>query len=165
MPWSAWSNPLEYDPNADERDVDEETMSTRSGPAVESLSPYATNPGMVSVFSPGPTTAQPVDSGRARELGALSAAMMTVDNGFEHQWWNNGPREAVAAGDLRNQDTRDLFSAASLGWSGVDAFRDDEHTLVAASLVSPLSESELSPPLAFQSLHRSLSTRSEELWR
>ncbi|KAK0724824.1 hypothetical protein B0H67DRAFT_482881 [Lasiosphaeris hirsuta] len=165
MPWSAWSNPLEYDPNAYDRDDEDETMSTRSGPAVESLSPYATNPGMVSVFSPGPMTTQPADSGRARELGALSAAMMTVDNGFEHQWWNNGPREAVAAGDLRNQNAQNLFSAASLGWSAVDTLRDEEQSLVGASLVSPLSESELSPPPAFQSLHRSLSTRSEELWR
>ena len=51
---------------------------------------------MVSTFSPDSTNPSPVctardlETGRARELGNLSAAMMTVDNGFETQWWYQG---------------------------------------------------------------------------
>lgn len=53
--------------------------------------------------SPGdvrsPTTSPPSDPARRRELEALGSAMMTVDNGFENQWWNSddrGERQALA---------------------------------------------------------------------
>ncbi|KAL2115081.1 hypothetical protein VTJ04DRAFT_10744 [Mycothermus thermophilus] len=82
---------------------------------------FVTSPSMVSTFSPEPsagagrrevggpaeagqegeggtgttTTTRDLETGRARDLGALSAAMMTVDNGFEGQWWFRGGRESV----------------------------------------------------------------------
>lgn len=38
--------------------------------------------------------------GRAREMETLATAMMTVDNGFEDQWWYQGHRLSNVAGDL-----------------------------------------------------------------
>lgn len=40
------------------------------------------------------------ERGRAVEMVSLAAAMMTVDNGFEDQWWNRGTRQITQAGDL-----------------------------------------------------------------
>lgn len=40
---------------------------------------------------------QDVDTQRQRNLEALSSAMMTIDNGFESQWWNQGGRENTDA--------------------------------------------------------------------
>ncbi|KAM7221539.1 hypothetical protein V8F06_003111 [Rhypophila decipiens] len=96
MPWSSWSWPLGYDPAATPRDDDMSNTlpSAQSGPA-DHVSPYEASPLSVSVYSPSPTGRDGVETGRARELGALSAAMMTVDNGFENQWWNQGNRESV----------------------------------------------------------------------
>ncbi|CAK7241341.1 MAG: hypothetical protein STHCBS139747_002802 [Sporothrix thermara] len=36
-----------------------------------------------------------IEAQRKRNLEALSTAMMTVDNGFESQWWNQGPRDNI----------------------------------------------------------------------
>ncbi|CAK7208772.1 hypothetical protein SCUCBS95973_000217 [Sporothrix curviconia] len=38
-----------------------------------------------------------MDVQQKRNLEALSTAMMTVDNGFESQWWNQGPRDNINA--------------------------------------------------------------------
>ncbi|CAK7222306.1 hypothetical protein SBRCBS47491_004820 [Sporothrix bragantina] len=38
-----------------------------------------------------------IDTQRKRNLEALSTAMMTVDNGFESQWWNQGQRDNISA--------------------------------------------------------------------
>lgn len=40
------------------------------------------------------------ERGKAVEMASLAAAMMTVDNGFEDQWWNRGTRQTTQAGDL-----------------------------------------------------------------
>jgi len=69
------------------------------------------------------------DSGQARDLASLSSAMMTVDNGFEDQWWYQGAREPTfegAGGALYEsrsmptspQDYEDTFMTGStLGWA------------------------------------------------
>ncbi|KAK5653528.1 hypothetical protein OQA88_8787 [Cercophora sp. LCS_1] len=166
MPWSAWSWPLEYHPETPTRSH-EEMMSTRSGPE-----PYATSPTMVSTFSPETSTSrQPTDErGIAREAAALGAAMMTVDNGFENQWWNQGRKEVVTTsilgatsgplgGDLGMGDG----SVEEMGWSAVAPSEGERHSRGDSSIVSPLSAS-ASPQPGFGTLHRSLSTRSEELF-
>ncbi|CAK7201883.1 hypothetical protein SEUCBS139899_004598 [Sporothrix eucalyptigena] len=38
-----------------------------------------------------------IDTQKKRDLEALSMAMMTIDNGFESQWWNQGKRENTDA--------------------------------------------------------------------
>ena len=118
QPWFNWSLPDGYEP--DDNTPDDDTTNPQqqqhntntsfysdlsvSPQAPTTASPggdrnsttYATNPTMVSTFSPDSTNPSPVctardlETGRARELGNLSAAMMTVDNGFETQWWYQG---------------------------------------------------------------------------
>ncbi len=170
QPWSAWSWPIEYHP-----EHDEEPESARE--RQRDNEPYATSATMVSVFSPEPTATprrrRDEETGRARELGALSAAMMTVDNGFEQQWWNRGPRQSVGLVDDSAPSLQHPFSSSlpDLSISDLNPFGDDVYdrsddrpSIAAATMVSPLSESDASPLPTFQSLHRSLSTRSEELF-
>ncbi|KAK4146639.1 uncharacterized protein C8A04DRAFT_34834 [Dichotomopilus funicola] len=144
QPWSTWSLPDGYDPDMHPKDEDDvgyrgyrgrsrahdhdddddnvdddknyEDIPVISAPADRNSTTFATNPTMVSTFSPEPvlprdsaltTTQHPdappptpahardLETGRAKELGALSAAMMTVDNGFETQWWYQGHRDTV----------------------------------------------------------------------
>ncbi|KAK0713789.1 hypothetical protein B0T26DRAFT_718360 [Lasiosphaeria miniovina] len=106
------------------------------------------------------------DHGKGRDLGALSAAMMTVDNGFENQWWYQGGRETVEKDELAPQTPSLLnrFSTGSMPESPMQGRMEDMGSFAAAtSHVSPLDGS-MSPPSGFLSLHRSMSTRSEELW-
>lgn len=39
-------------------------------------------------------------TGFVKEMESLATAMMTVDNGFEDQWWNQGTRLVNVAGEL-----------------------------------------------------------------
>ncbi|KAK4099878.1 hypothetical protein N658DRAFT_406398, partial [Parathielavia hyrcaniae] len=128
-PWSTWSVPDGFDPDALPQDDDDSNNNNDThddeyqdvpvysaaspGPGNRNSATYATNPTMVSTFSPAPpgttaaattitTSSSPrrardLETGRAKELGALSAALMTVDNGFESQWWYQGQRETVAS--------------------------------------------------------------------
>lgn len=111
--------------------------------------------------------AQPVDDqdqGRTMEIQSLATALMTVDNGFEDQWWYQGTRLVNIAGDL--------ISPAAV------AERYAQCTQYAiGTVISPISErgmgvetwqhfnhDEVSPSTTFSSpLRRTLTTRSEEL--
>lgn len=159
MPWSAWSWPFEYHADGPSHDHDE-GISSRAGPSKE-RSDYAA---MAASFPPGASFLPRHDeSGRARDLGALSAAMMTVDNGFENQWWNQGERVVVNEDDaqaLEPQRGSRTWSPASAG----GALPSEERHSAGASMVSPITSSSESPLPHFQSLGRSMSTRSEELW-
>lgn len=169
LPWSAWSWPFEYQPDTQSHD-DEESLSVRPVPAIgarQDTSAFATSPTMVSTFSPEPKLSQLRDreTGRTGDLGALSAAMMTVDNGFENQWWNQGQREIVTGNEtLAPELNRAVSSASRAGWSALGA--SDRQSSAMDSIVSPVSAggSDSSPRPAFQSLQRTLSTRSEELF-
>ncbi|KAL2126253.1 hypothetical protein VTI74DRAFT_1332 [Chaetomium olivicolor] len=160
-PWSTWSMPDGYDP---ENDDQEDHGTTQGQTADRNSTTYATNPTMVSTFSPEPTSparARDAETGRDRELGALSAALMTVDNGFENQWWYQGQRENVAADDEPTTPTRSpIHRRSTEPMSAVTA--SPEH--VAAGVVSPMTEATFSPASVPGFLHRSMSTRSEELW-
>lgn len=162
MPWSAWSWPLEYhhaDTPSDEA-ASARTMSTREEMRGAEFAHGAT---MVSVFSPESTRSQPPDeTGRARELAALSMAMMTVDNGFENQWWNQGQREVVRA----EESARASLDRPYATWSPGEghAQLEERAASLGASIVSPISVSDRSSIPAFPPLQRSLSTRSEELF-
>jgi hypothetical protein len=110
MPWSAWSWPYGYEPDAypADDDDDEEDLSGGNFTAApedrpHTAHPLVSNPTQAAFYSPGigvavtrddnevPTRAD--KSQQVRDLEALSAAMMTVDNGFENQWWYQGQRE------------------------------------------------------------------------
>ncbi|KAK4124140.1 hypothetical protein N657DRAFT_663280 [Parathielavia appendiculata] len=215
-PWSTWSLPDGFDPDAlpqddddnnennnnnnnndDDDDDDEyEDMLVHSaaspGGGNRNSATYATNPTMVSTFSPeppattttsssSPLRARDLETGRAKELGALSAAMMTVDNGFESQWWYQGQREthhehhpAPFTPDespvihhhshhhhYRRLSDRDHHPMSALSETYASSFIMPPETPVpmAAGVVSPMTEAALSPAAP-----RSMSTRSEELW-
>ncbi|KAK3690010.1 hypothetical protein B0T22DRAFT_184743 [Podospora appendiculata] len=149
--WSSWSWPMGYDPAAHPQDQSDLNMP--------------------SVFSPESSRNLP-DPGRVQELGALSAAMMTVDNGFENQWWNHGGNEPTLE-DEATADQENLASIRSLGWALADVPKPvgeqqtpPSSSLASANIVSPLSDySTLSPPPASQSqMRRTTSTRSEGGW-
>jgi hypothetical protein len=94
---------------------------------------------------------------------------MTVDNGFENQWWYQGQREAVETGDVVGETIQSpqRFSRNSLGWAVASTtssrfeglpFATTDVTSPLPAFVSPDSAAG-HPPLA-----RSLSTRSDELF-
>jgi hypothetical protein len=170
MPWSAWSWPFEYHQDGpSHHDYYDEGMSSRSGPARD-RGDFSASHAMASSYPPGSSALPRHDeTGRVRDLGALSAAMMTVDNGFENQWWNQGERVVVPADDsvaprLTTPEPQGrAWSPADVGMSAGSG-PEERHSVAATSIVSPITANSESPLPHFQSLHRSLSTRSEELF-
>ncbi|OTA99329.1 hypothetical protein M426DRAFT_27628 [Hypoxylon sp. CI-4A] len=153
LPWSAWAWPGDVQ--------DDETNSP---------SPFANNPTTVPLSTERPRSE---DLERARELESLSTAMMTVDNGFENQWWYQGPRESVEPWWPQDAD-EDFDEAHTLTTAEAMLLSGSEPPLALASeheqlpnlndIVSPISDSS-SPAQSFtRPLYRSLTTRSEELW-
>lgn len=199
MPWSAWSWPFDYDPNDDltdhgggslhshSREADRATAAAASrGPEAADEASFLNSPTVVDIQSPleAPRYRQE-DPERVRELEALGQAMMTIDNGFEDQWWNQGERHAVPvtssdAGDLITSHPhqtppqaaaaaaaagQEWSPAAALGWTPVHSGAADERLAfsTANNLVSPITAYD-SPPPVYNRLNRTLSTRSDELW-
>ncbi|KAI0836794.1 hypothetical protein F5Y06DRAFT_298027 [Hypoxylon sp. FL0890] len=156
LPWSAWAWPADAENDDD-----------------GNLTPYANNPITVPLSVERPRSE---DLERVRELESLSTAMMTVDNGFENQWWYQGQREAVEpwwrqeAGEEADE-TGTLTTAEALLLSASEPTMDtmggnptQKELANLAALISPISEAS-SPAQSFtRPLHRSLTTRSEELW-
>ncbi|KAI1395146.1 hypothetical protein F4819DRAFT_501256 [Hypoxylon fuscum] len=153
LPWSAWAWPADA-PDDDSDDT-----------------PYANNPTTVPLSTERPRSE---DLDRALELESLSTAMMTVDNGFENQWWYQGPRESVETWWPRDgeeeleEDARTLTTAEAMLLSNseppsaIDSNNDQFSSFHA--MVSPISETS-SPTQSFRGpLYRSMTTRSEELW-
>lgn len=170
QPWSTWSLPVGYDPDTYPKD-DNEDLPKRAEPPQRSSTTYATNPTMVSTFSPEPkrslepTAPTPrnrdLETGRARELGALSAAMMTVDNGFENQWWYQGQRKQVSTDEPRTPEESPIHR-----WSTgplPEPSTAETPRRVPTGVVSPMTDAAFSPAPTF-ALNRTMSTRSEELW-
>jgi len=180
MPWSAWSWPYDYDP-----DMDSRGPSPGQGPAPRVTAGHASSSALATTARSPHEAAR--DAARNRELEALSAAMVTVDNGFENQWWNQGDRETTAAVVMSANMAGPVVttpppayepghgqnvSVASLGWA-IASERPADRTSYAAAVaashgVSPLTAAtdlrSPPPPLYQQALTRSMSTRSEELF-
>ncbi|KAH6844839.1 hypothetical protein B0I37DRAFT_343473 [Chaetomium sp. MPI-CAGE-AT-0009] len=192
QPWSTWSLPDGYDPDTHPKDEEDygtydtyEDIPVISEPADRNSTTYATNPTMVSTFSPDPTfvteptitvsqepeppapvRARDVETGRAKELGALSAAMMTVDNGFETQWWNQGHRDTVFSSSADDHPTTPDESPIHRWSTGpMSSTASPVEARLPAGVVSPMTDAAFSPAQVPASLlQRTLSTRSEELW-
>ncbi|KAK4161664.1 hypothetical protein QBC43DRAFT_268250 [Cladorrhinum sp. PSN259] len=172
-PWSTWSLPPDFGTEMFSSTEVEELTTPRRDTQRDSAT-YATHPTMVSTFSPEPCsnkqqqrqrpttpphTADPVSTGKERELGALAAAMVTVDNGFENQWWYQGERKRVAVEDGSEHMRTPPMTTP------IDSPEEGGTTsTVPTGIVSPMTEAALSPAPVFATLHRSMSTRSEELW-
>ncbi|KAK8015897.1 hypothetical protein PG991_008785 [Apiospora marii] len=175
LPWSAFAWPV--DPHGPDEDPGEPD--------------YANQPAPVDV---APRRSRVEDRAKAMELESLSAAMMTVDNGFESQWWYQGPREPMARlsrdqeepqrlsmADAQLLNAAEPMSASAPppeGWyapttpqnDGYDQFSTwDGHGTMGTSsgsiggIVSPISTLSASPQ-QYRALHRTLTTRSEELF-
>ncbi|KAI1175325.1 hypothetical protein F4777DRAFT_579159 [Nemania sp. FL0916] len=160
LPWSASAWPFDEDEDEDEEDDDDDDdeLPFANCPTTLPLSPLSRRG---SIDSEDPL--------RVRELESLSTAMVTVDNGFENQWWNQGAKASTpwfppghTEDDIRPMSTADavLLSAAEPP-SGVDTYSPDADGF--HDLISPLSD--FGPSIDFSSpLQRSNSTRSDELW-
>ncbi|TEA10982.1 hypothetical protein C8034_v008076 [Colletotrichum sidae] len=169
IPWSVSAWPGEYG-MPDENDAADDDFSSELSMKFRDVS-----------VSETPAPRERDDPGRRLELEALSAAMMTVDNGFEDQWWYQGERQPTtsATGDVLSSAAYATATATataeavpqtpvqptsdeSVGWA---VAHDDPHVSVMSAtmynpsvLVSPMTE------YASPRLHRSLTTRSEELF-
>jgi hypothetical protein len=118
---------------------------------------------------------------------------MTVDNGFEDQWWNQGPRLVNIGGELKSAaalesmiaareragsvDTAEELRAARARFGSIVSPMDDAEPSMISRRASLPSDSPVpsivdivspvsdisSPGPNFRMLRRSLTTRSDEL--
>ncbi|KAH8179514.1 hypothetical protein LIA77_01033 [Sarocladium implicatum] len=85
------------------------------------------------------------ERGRTVEMQSLATALMTVDNGFEDQWWYQGPRMMTMAGDLiAPAPFRDMYEQTPdiRGYSKPPSgpqFQANTPASTVVDLVSPLS--------------------------
>lgn len=154
LPWSAWAWPAE-------------SQECRRSEEAEEELPFSNQPTTVTI---SPNHRRDDDPERVRELESLSAAMVTVDNGFESQWWYQGPRETTAWWPRDQEEPARLSMADALLLSAAEppanapphgwyAPSYEEHASYLDEIVSPIST--ISPA---RPLQRSLTTRSEELF-
>ncbi|KAF5579012.1 hypothetical protein FPANT_9771 [Fusarium pseudoanthophilum] len=92
MPWDGWNYPMGFNDNNGDDDSNEGGENrTRSREASLRATWGPEFPGEPSRY------VQPVQvddraRGKAKDIQSLASALMTVDNGFEDQWWYQGPR-------------------------------------------------------------------------
>ncbi|KAH7129297.1 hypothetical protein B0J13DRAFT_453099 [Dactylonectria estremocensis] len=180
MPWSSWTFPMGY-ADDDNEDVDDQGYRRRSTPQFSETLPESSR-------RSGPSDR---DKSKVREMQSLAAALVTVDNGFEDQWWYQGPRlvnvggsmlpttagTMTAADDHEIADgtiawvasNQDQLNQQERGYQDEDvvhpswaSFQLNSPRSSLADIVSPVSDFS-SPVSSYQGLHRSLTTRSDEL--
>lgn len=199
MPWEGnWTFPMGWEPFLEPDPYLRPASSSHGPPSARRESrpqtssghpPQSRSPEPADVPSSSPF-AQHVhdddnDPAQKRELEDLASAMMTVDNGFENQWWNQDergerrqltalhppPPEAGAEGRIQEQQM-------ALGWVGAllpppppltsSSSSPDNAMLPEESIGPSFSSMVVSPVSSYNgpmgSLTRSLSTRSDELW-
>ncbi|KAK8848682.1 hypothetical protein PGQ11_015162 [Apiospora arundinis] len=176
LPWSAFAWPI--DPHGPEEDPGESAYASQLSPVDR-----------------GSRRSRAEDPAKATELESLSAAMMTVDNGFESQWWYQGPREPVPRFSRDQEEPHRLSMAdaqllsaaepmsavnpppegwyaptspAAAGRGSYDQYSGGQGTVGTSresinDIVSPISTLSASPQ-QYRPLHRTLTTRSEELF-
>ncbi|KAF4334545.1 hypothetical protein FBEOM_11594 [Fusarium beomiforme] len=92
MPWDAWTFPMGFnDSNEDDDQNEGGEGRTRSREASLRATWGPEFPGEVS-RSVQPMQVDDRARGKAKDIQSLASALMTVDNGFEDQWWYQGPR-------------------------------------------------------------------------
>lgn len=192
--WSPFSWPKEYGFPDDHSTEHNSTHHSNQGTRVRSRTrSRVTNMNEPTVISLAPTAGpfDREDPARRRELENLSAAMMTVDNGFETQWWYQGRREEMPwqmdSGELfippsqagrqpraplqRTPEPTAPVATTYLGWaiaqqplsSVSDAGEYESYKGYNLMTVSPITEIS-SPSSSFRPLRRTLTTRSDELF-
>lgn len=138
MPWDgAWTFPMGYEPylEPDPYLRSSESVSSSSPkpcPArpcqerssrtlLEHSGPLPPPPPPDFLQSPILQARGEADPAQRRNLEALGSAMMTVDNGFENQWWNQderGERRQLAAVHPPPATERQVEEQMALGWVG-----------------------------------------------
>ncbi|KAH6954998.1 hypothetical protein DER45DRAFT_541128 [Fusarium avenaceum] len=92
MPWDAWNFPMGFNDNNEDGDYNERTENrARSREASLRATWGPEHPGEL----PRSSLSVQMDDrarGKAKDIQSLASALMTVDNGFEDQWWYQGPR-------------------------------------------------------------------------
>lgn len=198
MPWEGtWTFPMGFEPFLEPDPYlrpPSSHASSRPQSQREQERPQSTeqltSPVVVGIQSPtSPPGVRREDPSRRVELEALASAMMTVDNGFENQWWNQGERrhlEAVAPPPATREQVQEQMA---LGWVGAllppassvigggrnNDSNDENKPLSVENPTSPESSGSAPPshmvvsPVSSYSgpvsnLSRSMSTRSDELW-
>lgn len=185
MPWESWSIPVGWEPYF-EPDPLLQPPSTQASPhpqhtQLHHVTPPApegnpTCPVVIQNESPSESPQhRSENSERVRELEALGSAMMTVDNGFENQWWNQGERQPMPTALHPPPTTHDqVREQLALGWAmahlppgavgdDISFISPDQGTATLSNMVvSPVSS--YSGPSIQPGLSRTLSTRSDELW-
>ncbi|CAN8104791.1 unnamed protein product [Discula destructiva] len=199
LPWEGtWTFPMGFEPFL-EPDPYLRPASSHSSPKPSSThrrsdsSPQPIS-GPISMNDPSPQSppSRSDDPNKRRELEALGSAMMTVDNGFETQWWNQeerGERLLLAALHPPPATEQQVEEQMALGWVGAllpGTAPGDSPSNRRTSLVRARGESILSPESSYEhgraynsnavvspvssnsgpvmTLSRSMSTRSDELW-
>lgn len=183
MPWESWTFPMGWEPFMEPDPLLQPPSSHASpDPQYSQAVPRPseeepTSPTVVKIESPIESPRyRREDPERVRELEALGSAMMTVDNGFENQWWNSGERQPMATALYPPPTTRDhVREQLALGWAmahvppessagGTVSIVSGEPGTATLNnvVVSPVSS--YNGPDIQPGLSRSLSTRSDELW-
>lgn len=192
MPWEGtWTFPMGWEPFLDPDPYLRPPSSQASPPSRQSsraqLRPQSPEqplrPNIVDIQSPAePPSERGDDPARRRELEALGSAMMTVDNGFENQWWNQderGERRHLEAMHPPPATGEQVQEQMALGWVGAllppSSSFDGNGKRLSFDGMSPedsvgpsLNNLVISPVSSYSgpvgNLTRSLSTRSDELW-
>ncbi|KAL1858029.1 hypothetical protein Daus18300_010141 [Diaporthe australafricana] len=181
MPWESTTFPMGWEPFMEPDPLLQPPSSHASpDPQYSQVVPQSSeeepsSPTVIKIESPVESPRYRVeDPERVRELEALGSAMMTVDNGFENQWWNSGERQPMPTAMYPPPTTRDhVREQLALGWAMSHPSRSTGGSVSFVSaepgtatlnnlVVSPVSS--YSGPEIQPGLSRSLSTRSDELW-
>ncbi|GKU10156.1 hypothetical protein FLAG1_11475 [Fusarium langsethiae] len=92
MPWDSWTFPMGFEDNNKEDDHGEGGDGRKRSREASLRATWGPEfPGEYS----RPSQSVQVDDrarGKAKDIQSLASALMTVDNGFEDQWWYQGPR-------------------------------------------------------------------------
>ncbi|KXJ90281.1 hypothetical protein Micbo1qcDRAFT_164818 [Microdochium bolleyi] len=166
LPWSSWAYPEGYPDPEEGQEMEEEVAIFANKPTTVNLSPESRL-----------ERRHTDDPARVQELEKLSLAMVTVDNGFENQWWYQGQRETTDWLTQGVDDTEVLHSPQSdpgdnrlvsaieqTPITGPNWSATYDKNASMRMIVSPVSENSMSPAESFRPIQRSLTTRSDELF-
>ena len=180
MPWSPSPFPQgSTDPSSSSAVASIHAHSSiHSVPPISAASSESGHPRSLELGRPVVQIQPPDDRQRTavREIQSLASAMMTVDNGFEDQWWYQGNRCLNVTGDqISTNNPRSAHDDSRLGWAiaraegryAVDSpaslHRSQTSSSSWANHVSPMSDG-VSPVSDFHpGVRRSRTTPSNEL--
>lgn len=141
MPWEGtWTFPMGFEPflepdpylrpPSSSHAASPRPQSSSRDPLQERSPPQSTDPqqpkspttvvvgAIQSPTSPPGSSVRRDDPALREELEALASAMMTVDNGFENQWWNQGERRHLQAVVPPPATREQVQEQMALGWVG-----------------------------------------------